>query len=89
MSQRFLRDLPEIDLVFPSTPVLEDSVEFLRKETFDDAVNHCVRCAYFAVIIGKKHPRIRRINSRHGKCFAGLYPSRGRMVPDTRFVLEG
>ncbi|OGM51000.1 hypothetical protein ABOM_000058 [Aspergillus bombycis] len=56
MSERFLRDLPEIDLVFPSTPGLEDVVEFLRNETFHGAVKHCVRCAYFTVIIGKKHP---------------------------------
>jgi len=51
-----LPNLPAINLTFPSTALALSALAYTRENTSNNTVNHCVRGAYFALIIAKKHP---------------------------------
>jgi hypothetical protein len=51
-----LPDVPSINLTFPSTPLTLTALSYTKKHASVNTVNHCVRSAYWALIIAKKHP---------------------------------
>ncbi|KAF4470205.1 metal dependent phosphohydrolase [Fusarium albosuccineum] len=51
-----LVDIPEINLTFPTSPIIKQSFSFVKKHCDETTYNHTVRSAYWAIIISKKHP---------------------------------
>ncbi|KAH7372165.1 metal dependent phosphohydrolase [Cadophora sp. MPI-SDFR-AT-0126] len=52
-----LPDLPKSGIRLPQTPLILGALEHLKKITSPITVNHCVRSAYFAVLVSRKLPR--------------------------------
>lgn len=50
-----LPDLPSIDITFPSTPLILAALAYTKQHTSFEISNHCVRSAYWALIIAGKH----------------------------------
>jgi len=50
-----LPNLPAINLTFPSSPLTLAALAYSKNHTSVNTVNHCVRSAYWALIIAKKH----------------------------------
>jgi len=51
-----LPDIPAINLTFPSSRLALSALAYTKEHTSSNTVNHCLRSAYFAVILSKKHP---------------------------------
>lgn len=49
-------DLPAINLTFPSTSLVLETVEFIKQHASINTVNHCIRSAYWTLLLSKKHP---------------------------------
>lgn len=51
-----LPDIPAINLTFPSTPFILRAHSYVQQHLSNNTLNHCVRSAYWALILAKKHP---------------------------------
>ncbi|KAH8665156.1 metal dependent phosphohydrolase [Tricladium varicosporioides] len=52
-----LPDLPKTGISLPNTPLIRGALDHLKKYTSPATVNHCIRSAYFAVLLSRKIPR--------------------------------
>jgi len=58
MSSDFpLPDLPKTGISLPDTPLIRGALDHLKKYTSPTTVNHCIRSAYFAILLSRKVPR--------------------------------
>ncbi|GJC86343.1 hypothetical protein ColLi_09181 [Colletotrichum liriopes] len=57
MASHVLRDLPEINLTFPSSPLISAAFVFSQQHTDKAIWSHTARSAYFALIIAKNQPQ--------------------------------
>ncbi|KAH9893725.1 hypothetical protein F4778DRAFT_748322 [Xylariomycetidae sp. FL2044] len=51
-------DLPQIGIKFPHSPVTVAAFEYTKQHTTEDVYNHCVRSAYFALLLVNKLPQL-------------------------------
>lgn len=51
-----LPNMPKSGISLPVTPLILSALEHLKKYTSPITVNHCIRSAYFAVLISRKLP---------------------------------
>ncbi|KAI0142583.1 hypothetical protein F4776DRAFT_676398 [Hypoxylon sp. NC0597] len=49
-------DLPNIGIKFPHSPITVAAFEYTKQHTVEATYNHCVRSAYWALILAKKLP---------------------------------
>ncbi|KAI0837279.1 hypothetical protein F5Y06DRAFT_85950 [Hypoxylon sp. FL0890] len=49
-------DLPSIGINFPSSPITAAAFAYTKEHTSEATYNHCVRSAYWALILAKKLP---------------------------------
>jgi hypothetical protein len=49
-----LPDLPRTGISFPDTPLIKGALDHLKKYTSPTTVNHCIRSAYFAILLSRK-----------------------------------
>jgi len=52
----YLPSIPAINLTFPSNPLILSALAYTKEHTTVNTVNHCVRSAYWSLIIAKKDP---------------------------------
>jgi hypothetical protein len=52
-----LPDLPKTGISLPGTPLIRGALDHLKKYTSPTTVNHCIRSAYFAILLSRKIPR--------------------------------
>jgi hypothetical protein len=62
MGSSLLPDLPEINLTFPTTPLIEAAFAFIKEHVSETVWGHTVRSAYFAVITAKKMPAFANVD---------------------------
>ncbi|CZR67007.1 uncharacterized protein PAC_16906 [Phialocephala subalpina] len=54
-----LPDLPKSGISLPDTPLIREALDHLKKYTNPTTVNHCIRSAYFAILLSRKIARNR------------------------------
>lgn len=62
MSSIGLRDLPKINLKFPSTPLVNAAFEYSKEYTSEGTWKHTARSAYFAAILANKLPQFAKVD---------------------------
>ncbi|KAI1095222.1 hypothetical protein F5B19DRAFT_504668 [Rostrohypoxylon terebratum] len=55
-SQTPFPDLPNIGIKFPHSPITIAALEYTKQHTTEATYNHCIRSAYWALILAKKSP---------------------------------
>jgi HD superfamily phosphodiesterase len=53
-----LPHLPKADIRLPDTPLIRGALDYVKQYTSLTTVNHCIRSAYFAILLSRKVPRI-------------------------------
>ncbi|KUJ08838.1 metal dependent phosphohydrolase [Mollisia scopiformis] len=56
-SNATLPDLAKAGISLPNTPLIRGALGHLKKYTSPTTVNHCIRSAYFAILLSRKIPR--------------------------------
>ncbi|KIY67378.1 hypothetical protein CYLTODRAFT_422562 [Cylindrobasidium torrendii FP15055 ss-10] len=49
---------PIAGITFPSSPLLSATLEYVSRHSVPVALNHVIRCSYFALIIARKLPKL-------------------------------
>jgi hypothetical protein len=94
MGSSLLPDLPEINLTFPTTPLIEAAFAFVKEHVSETIWRHTVRSAYFAVITAKKMPAFANVDLDAVvlSCILhdlGWSEQEGFGSPDLRFEVDG
>ncbi|PMD47122.1 metal dependent phosphohydrolase [Hyaloscypha variabilis F] len=55
-SESPLPNLPGSGISLPDTPLISGALDHLKKHTSPTVVNHCIRSAYFAILLSQKIP---------------------------------
>ncbi|KAI1451494.1 hypothetical protein F4805DRAFT_451291 [Annulohypoxylon moriforme] len=62
-SQSPLPDLPNVGIKFPHSPITVAALEYTKRHTTEAMYNHCIRAAYWALILAKKLPDFSSLTS--------------------------
>ncbi|KAI0884520.1 uncharacterized protein GGS22DRAFT_200318 [Annulohypoxylon maeteangense] len=62
-SQTPFPDLPNIGISFPHSPITLAALEYTKQHTTEATYNHCIRAAYWALILAKKLPNFSSLTS--------------------------
>ncbi|KAI1213700.1 uncharacterized protein F4807DRAFT_408721 [Annulohypoxylon truncatum] len=93
-------DLPNIDIKFPHSPVAIAALAYAKQHTREATYNHCIRSAYWALILAKKLPQFspspsrRELNIETVLVAAILHDmgwatTKGLLSKDKRFEVDG
>ena len=52
-----LPDLPKASISLPDTPLIRAALDHIQRHTSPTVVNHCIRSAYFAILLSRKITR--------------------------------
>jgi hypothetical protein len=56
-SDSALPSLPKTGITLPDTPLIRGALDHIKKYTSPTTVNHCIRSAYFAILLSRKVQR--------------------------------
>lgn len=58
LNESFFPPMPKTGIMFPSTILLQEGLEYTKKHTSPSIVNHCLRSASFALLLSRRHPTL-------------------------------
>ncbi|KAI6086636.1 hypothetical protein F4821DRAFT_238207 [Hypoxylon rubiginosum] len=58
-----LPNLPKSGIEFPNSPIVSAALAYVKQHTTELVYNHCVRSAYWALLLAKKLPKFSSISS--------------------------
>ncbi|KAI1449333.1 hypothetical protein F5Y02DRAFT_206337 [Annulohypoxylon stygium] len=70
-SQTPFPDLPNIGIKFPHSPITLAALEYTKQHTTAATYNHCIRSAYWALILAKKLPNFSSLLSSSSSTSSG------------------